>query len=425
MAKTLTAKSVENIKPLKARYEIPDAGCRGLYLVTQPSSAKSWALRFRLDGKPCKHTLGSWPAVTLAEARRLAAAAMAQVAHGADPRTEKRKAKAEAVERGQDTVERLAAQFLNWQEKRLRPNSLRQLHHIFDDLVSPAWQGRDVHGIKRRDVIELVEGVAKDRPIMANRTLQGLSKFFNWLCERDVIAASPCAGVAPPSPEHARDRVLSDHELVALWQACDTVGEPACSCIRMLMLLGQRRSETAGMRRSEIDGDLWRLPAERMKGRQIHMVPLPARAMAIIEAMPQGDLIFTVSGKAPMSHFDRIKREIDAHMKPAAPWCWHDIRRSTASGMAGLGVPVPTIEKILAHRSGTFRGIVGTYQRHSFIPEMRSALERWSEHLDRLVQGVPAAKVVPIGTRGTNATASIFDAYGTPLATIAKNLIEG
>jgi hypothetical protein len=86
-------------------------------------------------------------------------------------------------------------------------------------------------------------------------------------------------------------------------------------------------------------------------------------------------------------------------MKPAAPWCWHDIRRSTASGLAGLGVAVPVVEKILAHRSGTFRGIVSTYQRHSFIPEMRSALERWSEHLDRLVRGAPASKVVPIGLR--------------------------
>jgi hypothetical protein len=74
-------------------------------------------------------------------------------------------------------------------------------------------------------------------------------------------------------------------------------------------------------------------------------------------------------------------------------------RRSTASALAGLGVAVPTIEKILAHRSGTFKGIVATYQRHSFIPEMRSALERWSEHLDRLVRGVPASKVVPIGRR--------------------------
>jgi integrase len=156
------------------------------------------------------------------------------------------------------------------------------------------------------------------------------------------------------------------------------------------------------MRRSEIDGDLWHLPAARMKGRVAHVLPVPAQAMAIIEALPQiggSDLVFTSNGRSPLDHFDRLKKEIDAEMKSATAWTWHDIRRSTASALAGLGVAVPVVEKILAHRSGTFRGIVSTYQRHSFIPEMRIALERWSEHLDRLVRGVPATKVVPIGRR--------------------------
>jgi integrase len=321
---------------------------------------------------------------------------------GVDPRAEKQKAKAEAAERGRDTIERLTTQFLEWQGKRLRPNSLRQLNHIFADLVVPAWQGRDVHSIARCDALELTEANADTRPIMANRLHSGLHRFFRWLCERDIIIASPMVGVPRPAREHARERTLTERELVALWHACDAVSEPARSWIRMLLLLAQRRSETAGMRRSEIDGDLWHLPAERMKGRVAHTLPLPAQAMAIIEALPRigdSDLIFTSNGVSPLDHLDRIKRTIDAEMKPTAPWTWHDIRRSTASALAGLGVAVPVVEKILAHRSGTFRGVTGTYQRHSFIPEMRGALERWAEHLDRLVRGVPATKVVPIGRR--------------------------
>src|SRR5262245_59992212 len=91
----LTAVSVENAKTSTERREIPDTGCRGLSCIVQASGAKSWAIRFRIDGKPCKHTLGSYPAVSLAEARRLATAALAQVAQGTDPRIEKRQAKAE------------------------------------------------------------------------------------------------------------------------------------------------------------------------------------------------------------------------------------------------------------------------------------------------------------------------------------------
>jgi integrase len=402
MAKTLTMKAVENLKPSANRYELPDGGCRGLYCLVQPSGQRSWAIRFRLAGKPCKHTLGSFPAMSLAEARQAAAGALAQVARGTDPRAAKQKSKAEAAERSRDTVDRLTAQFLEWQGKRLRPNSLRQLEHIVTNIVVPAWQGRDVHSIARRDAIELTEAVAETRPVMANRVHSGLYRFFGWLCERDVIVASPMVGVPRPASESARERTLSERELIQLWHACDAVEEPARSWIRMLALLGQRRSETAGIRRSEINGDLWQLPAERMKGRQPHVLPLPTQAMAIVEAMPpigDGDLVFTTTGTSPLSHFDRIKRIIDAEMKPATPWTWHDIRRSTASGLAGLGVAVPVVEKILAHRSGTFRGIVSTYQRHSFIPEMRVALERWSEHLDRLVRGVTASKVVPIGRR--------------------------
>src|SRR5258706_7638807 len=96
----------------------------------------------------------------------------------------------------------------------------RQVVHVLDNIVLPAWHGRTVHEIQRRDIRELVEGVAEDRPVLANRALAWLSKFFNWLFERDIIAASPCAGVKPPNKEQARDRVLTDDEIKALWQAC-------------------------------------------------------------------------------------------------------------------------------------------------------------------------------------------------------------
>jgi integrase len=125
-----------------------------------------------------------------------------------------------------------------------------------------------------------------------------------------------------------------------------------------------------------------------MKGKEAHIVPLSAQAREILASLPRtGEFVW---GAAPVSHFDRIKRALDEHMKLAAPWVVHDIRRTVASGMARIGVPVPTIEKLLAHRSGTFRGIVGTYQRHSFLPEMTAAVEKWSAHIERVVAGKTA-----------------------------------
>jgi integrase len=394
--KPLTAKRIENLRPAAHRQEIPDSGCRGLYLVLQPSGRRAWAVRYRFGGKTRKLTLDA--GLTLAEARRAATAALHEVERGHDPAAQKFDARAQAEKaadaRARDTVENLAAQFIEqYAKRRTRANSWRQTVHVFDDIVLPVWRGRTIHDIVRRDIRELVESIAADRPVMANRTLAVLSKFFNWLCGRDVISASPCAGVERPHKEQARDRVLSDGEVKALWLACDAVGGPAGACIKLLLLTGQRRSEIAELRWSEVDGNQLKLSAERMKGKDAHIVPLSAKAREIIAALPRtGEFVW---GAAPISHFDRIKRELDAQMGDIPAWVIHDVRRTVASGLARLGTPIPTIEKLLAHRSGTSRGIVGTYQRHSFLPEMTAAVERWSSHVSRLVSG-ESAVVLPL-----------------------------
>src|SRR5262249_11484232 len=150
-------------------------------------------------------------------------------------------------------------------------------------------------------------------------------------------------------------------------------------------LTGQRRGEIANLKWSEVKGDTLELPVARMKAKRAHLVPLSTHAAAIIASLPQtGDYVF---GRSPVSHFDRIKRELDAQMGDAAPWVVHDLRRTAASGMAALRIPVPTIEKILDHRSGTFRGTVGACQQYDFATEKRDALQRWADHVDGLVNG--------------------------------------
>jgi integrase len=268
--------------------------------------------------------------------------------------------------------------------------------------VLPAWRGRIIHDIERRHIRELVENVAVDRPVLANRTLAHLSKFFNWLCERDVIKASPCAGVKPPAKEQARDRVLDDAEVKALWRACDGIGGAAGSAVKLMLLTGQRCGEVVGMRRSEISGDVWTLPPERTKNKQRHEVPLSAQALAVIEAIPgvDGDYLFTSSETRRLGNMAPAKTALDTQMKPKAPWVLHDLRRTAASGMAALGVKLPVIEKVLNHMSGSFKGIVGVYQRHEYAAEKREALQRWANHVDGLVSGKPADdNIVPLSAR--------------------------
>jgi len=137
------------------------------------------------------------------------------------------------------------------------------------------------------------------------------------------------------------------------------------------------------------------IAGERMKGRQTHTVPLSIQARTIIEAQPRvSEFVFGHK----LTHFERVRPEIDRRMGNVAPWVMHDLRRTCASGMAKIGVPVTTIEKLLAHRGGSFKGVAGIYQRHSFLPEMAAAVQKWSDHVEQLVTG-KVAKVVKLRRR--------------------------
>src|SRR5262249_46802561 len=157
--------------------------------------------------------------------RRAATAALLELAQGRDPAALKfdaaAVAKKEAAARAADNVEKLAADFLTRHASKKRAHTERQYRHVIDDVAVPAWRGRLVHDIKRRDVIELIEKIAEDRPIAANRALAVLSVFFAWLVQRDVIEVSPTVGIKRASEERPRDRILTDNEIKRLWLACD------------------------------------------------------------------------------------------------------------------------------------------------------------------------------------------------------------
>ena len=421
-AKLLTPISVANQKPRKDRIEIPDRGCNGLHLVIQPSGAKSWALRFRIAGKPKKLTLG--PVLTaqdvepkhptigmplsLKGARKLATDALHDVGQGIDPTVEKKNGKATAEQiagaRAADTIEKLIPKFIDWQTKVKKRKSAAQTDYLLKANVLPEWPGKVIHDVKRRDIIELVEAIAEDRPVLANRVLAAVRRFFNWAAKRDIIAANPCTGVEPPGAENARDRVLSDNEIVSLWKATDAIGEPFGPLVKLLLLTGQRKGEVSGMRWSELDQDtqIWTLPSARTKNGRTHTVPLSPQAWAIIKAIKpiaNSDFVFTTTGKTSVGGFSRAKGRIDKNAKGIKPWTLHDLRRTCATGLQKLGVEVPVVERTLNHVSGTFRGIVGVYQTHKYDDEKRIALTRWAGHVDALVTGKPAAKIIKLKSR--------------------------
>jgi integrase len=266
----------------------------------------------------------------------------------------------------------------------------KEVQRKLDVNVLPHWGKRSIASITRRDVIALLDSVVdRGAAVEANRVLAAIRKFFNWAIERGLLETSPCAGIKPPTPESARDRVLDDRELALVWRGADALGYPFGPFVQLLILTGQRRAEVAGTMWSEIDVDLalWSLPPEPTKNGEPHAIPLAPWALAILTSLPRTcDFVLSTNGKTSISGYSKAKTSLDAAITnlngaPLAPWTFHDIRRTLATRMAALGVQLPTVERLLNHTSGSFGGVAGVYQRHSYSTEMRQALETWAQHL--------------------------------------------
>ncbi|WP_442577977.1 tyrosine-type recombinase/integrase [Mesorhizobium sp. ASY16-5R] len=437
MASVLTSRSVEGAKPANSRREIPDGALPGMYLVVQPSGAKSWALRYRVGGKPKKLTIGPTllkrdgpevdevlplgQAMTLAEARRAARAALQNVAEGTDPSEAKKAIKAAPVlqaEADRDTVEKLGERFVDRYCKP-RNRSWKEVDRQFRSEINPVMGTRRVQDVAKRDVLDLLDAIVdRGSPVTANRVLATLKTFFRWLEDRDVVASSPAEKVKKPSAESSRERVLTDAEIKLFWKATAGFEYPFGPMWRFLLLTGQRRNEVAGMMRAELDLDennpCWTIPANRTKNGLKHVVPLGPACVDILAALPRigkKGFAFTTTGETAVSGFSRSKARLDAVMlgllkKQAAEaggnpeevalaqWGLHDLRRTMVTRMAALGVGLPVIERCVNHTSGSFAGIVGVYQLHEFIAERRQAFTTWANFIDALVSGESTASNV-------------------------------
>jgi integrase len=212
-----------------------------------------------------------------------------------------------------------------------------------------------------------------------------------------LAESNPVAGTNDPESGPARERVLDDRELAAVWHAAgaDDFGK----VVKLLILTGARRTEVGGMAWSELNGSTWTIPAQRAKNGRQHTLPLSGLALSIIESVPQRvgrDLLFGERGTRGFSSWAFAKGTLDSRLgDKVAKWTLHDLRRTAATRMCDLGVMPHVVEQILNHQSGHRAGIVGIYNRSSYANEVRAALALWSDHVRTLVQG-GERKVVPI-----------------------------
>src|SRR5260221_416138 len=175
----LTAKSAEHIKPGLTRKEIPDSGCAGLYLIVQPSGAKSWAVRYRFGGRPTKLTIAPLPKVSLHDARVAAAEALKQVKQGNDPAKARQDARIEAMETASNTVASVCAAYMRREAGKLRTSAQRE--SILRRLIYPAIGERPIGEIRRREVVAMLDKIEDHSgPRAADTALALLRRGFHW-----------------------------------------------------------------------------------------------------------------------------------------------------------------------------------------------------------------------------------------------------
>jgi integrase len=259
------------------------------------------------------------------------------------------------------------------------------------------WGERLVAAIGRRDVIELIDGIADRGALtMARRLHAHLHRLFRWAVGRGILETNPMADLPKPGAAVKRDRVLTDAELAAVLKAAEKIDWPFGPAFRLLALTACRGEEIGALRWSEIHGNEIRIPGSRSKNAEARIVPLSSAAAELIATLPRiGDHVFTTNGTAAISGWSKAKRALDTAAAeiagaPLKPWRLHDLRRVIATNLQRLGVGLQVVESILGHVGGSRAGIVGVYQLHRFDTEQRAGLEAWSHEIERIVAGKKA-----------------------------------
>ena len=381
----LTDLRVRNLKPTPGRQiDLYDARIRGLAVRISPKGTKSFVVWYRIGSKARRLTLGRFPTMSLAEARKRAQEALIQVADGKDPAAEKQRAR---TDYGGMLFGPLVNEFIAIYARR-KTRRWRETEQVLKREFVCNWERWPIQTISRQDVIKVLNSIVdRGSPSAANRALAIIRRMFNWILEQGHLDHSPCLGVKAPSKLKSRDRVLGDAELARVWAAAELMGYPFGHIVQLLILTGQRRNEVTGMRWVELDltKGVWTIPAERTKAARTHELPLSQAAIKLLQGLPKmhGDLVFPARGKDnPASGFSKWKRHLDA-LAGLSDWRVHDLRRTVASGMAQLKIPPHVIERVLNHTTGTLGGVAGVYNRFGYLDEMRAALELWAASISR------------------------------------------
>ena len=365
------ANSVPGLTDLSVR-NLPE----GLHLDARPPSfgirvgkkRRTWIV---IKGKNrTKISLGHYPAMSLADARKRAMAELSKPPSASE--TAVMPAYPEAL-----------AEFRSMHVANLRPRSGYQLSR---NLTRHFQWTKPLDQITHYDVLTALDAI--EAQSQRAHALKDIRTFFNWCIPR-YLKSSPCIGIKKPA-QKPRDRVLADDELCKVWNRAREIGYPYGTIVQLLVLTGQRLGEIAALRWEWIGEGTVTFPGEITKNARASRIPLGMMARDVIEGTSRhSPLLFPARGHGtrPFNGFGASKESLDKC--GVESFVHHDLRRTFATNMARLGVRLEVTEKLLNHVSGSMGGIVGVYQRHEFMDEMREAVSRYEAWLSHILETTP------------------------------------
>lgn len=439
---SITKRTVDAAIPQARDLFIWDSALPGFGLKVSPGGSKTYVYQYRIAKPgaaertaPRRYTIGRHGKLTPDQARARARELSRLVELHVDPRQRDldeiaaqedaaRLAEEKARLEGNLSFETMAALWLHQYEhdKDRRPSSVRLAKTIVNKHLAPQLAGKPMPHIGRAELQSILDAIPARRRGMRRAVFAYASVLFGWATKRGDIAGNPLADMAKPAAPKARDRVLTDGELAAVWQASFSLSVPFGPFFRLLMLTGQRRSEVAAMSWPELDlkDRTWTIPADRAKNGIAHIVPLSDAAVAELDALartigrtasndectriawPRQGLVLTTTGRTPISGMTKAKAALDAAVARSRGgaaldhWRVHDLRRTMATGFQRLGIRFEVTEATLNHVSGAKSGVAGVYQRHDWKEEKRAALDAWARHIDVSTNGNEPNNVVKL-----------------------------
>lgn len=420
MAK-LTNDTLKNAMPEKGkRLELRDDQEPGLTFRVTDKDVRSWSIRYRnAAGEHRRKLIGPFPAISLAKAREEARKIKGNVAGGGDIVAVERTSRAEEKRKRLNTLDGLADAYFDdaalgthrSNAKAKRETTLTEERRIYDKLVKPVFGGEPIANITHAEIQAFVTKQTRKAKSNGRHCRNIIRQLMSYAVRNRLIPMNPASDIAVAMPE-ARERILTDDEMEAFWQACgqpQDVEDLALSrlmgvALKMAAVTLQRGGEVIGMEWAEIDikARTWLIPAKRMKGGRAHLVPLSDSALALLDEakalLPEkttSAFVFpSPRNKEDEQSMDRrafsraMKRIVGAlEMEGATP---HDLRRTGATNITGerIGIPRFIVSQVLAHAGDTGGAAAVTglhYDQNDYVPEKRRALDAWASLLEQIV----------------------------------------